>query len=187
MIANNKKLLKPVACILATSLLTTSCIGSFTLFNKLAKWNRRATDSNFLNEFIFILISPAYGIATFVDACVLNSIEFWTGENPLANNIGKTKKIRGKDGIIYAVKYLKSGYEITKPEGDIIYLTYNKNEDSWYMTSKGKETKLIHFNGDGTIKAFLKNGLSINVTPDAYGVYELKQAQAGTSYFLANR
>ena len=169
-----RKELKVAVCLLAGTMLATSCVGSFTMFSKLAKWNRRATDSKFLNELIFIVISPAYAIAG-------------TGDNPMAKNIGKTKNIKGDDGLMYAVKYLKNGYEITRPDGSVFYLTYNKEENNWYMNENGKENKLIHFNENGTIKAFLNNGMTMDVTPDAAGVYELRQAVAGTSYFMATR
>lgn len=105
----------------------------------------------------------------------------------MAKNIGKTKNIKGDDGLMYAVKYLENGYQITRPNGSVYYLTYNKEENNWYLNDEGKETKLIHFNQDGTIKAYLNNGMTINVTPDATGVYELRQAVAGTSYFMAAR
>ena len=66
-----RKGLKVAICLMAGTMLATSCVGSFTMFNKLAKWNKRATDSKFLNELIFIVISPAYAIAGTVDALVL--------------------------------------------------------------------------------------------------------------------
>ena len=55
------------------------------------------------------------------------------------------------------------------------------------MNENGKEKKLIHFNENGTIKAFLNNGMTMDVTPDATGLYELRQAVAGTNYFMATR
>ena len=105
----------------------------------------------------------------------------------MAKNIGKTKNIKGDDCLMYAVKYLKNGYEITRPNGTVFYLTYNKAENNWYMNENGKENKLIHFNENGTIKAFLNNGMTMDVTPNAAGLYELRQAVAGTSYFMAVR
>lgn len=182
-----RKGIKTAICLMAGTMLATSCVGSFTMFNKLAKWNRRATDSKFLNELIFLVISPAYAIAATIDVLILNSIEFWTGDNPMAKNIGKTKNIKGDDGLMYAVKYLENGYEITRPNGSVLLLTYNKEENNWYMNENGKENKLIHFNENGTIKAFLNNGMTMDVTPDATGLYELRQAVAGTSYFMATR
>lgn len=76
--------LKVSAVLLAATLLTSSCVGSFSLFNKLAGWNKEATGNKFLNELIFILISPAYAVCTVADVLVLNTIEFWTGSNPVA-------------------------------------------------------------------------------------------------------
>lgn len=182
-----KKGIQTAACLLAASLAMSSCVGSFALFNKLAKWNKTATDSKILNEILFLVISPAYAFCTIADALVLNSIEFWTGDNPVANRVGKTRSIKGDDGLMYAVKYLENGYQVTKPDGEVYFLTYNKAENNWYINAEGKETKLIHFNGDGTIKAFLNNGLTVDVTPDASGLFELRSAQAGTSYFMAAR
>ncbi len=67
------------------------------------------------------------------------------------------------------------------------YFTYNKQKNTWYMNAEGKEQKIIHFNGDGSVKAFLNNGLTADVTLDANGVYEVRQMQAGTSFFMARR
>ena len=55
------------------------------------------------------------------------------------------------------------------------------------MNAEGKEQKVIHFNGDGSVKAFLNNGLTADVTLDTADVYEVRQLQAGTSYFMARR
>ena len=104
--------LKVSAVLLAATLLTSSCVGSFALFNKLAGWNKQATDNKFLNELIFILISPAYAVCTFADVLVINSIEFWTGSNPMAQRVGETQEITGKDGKLYAVTTLRNGYKV---------------------------------------------------------------------------
>ena len=95
--------IKSMVALLLGATLMSSCVGSFALFNKLAKWNKRATKSKFINEIIFLVISPAYAFCSAADALVLNSIEFWTGKNPLANRVGKTRNIKGDDGLIYAV------------------------------------------------------------------------------------
>ena len=90
--------IKFVAGAMATLLLASSCVGSFSLFNKLSSWNRKATNSKFLNEIIFIVISPVYALAGVADVLLFNSIEFWSGNNPVASNIGKTKQVLGEDG-----------------------------------------------------------------------------------------
>ena len=85
----------------------SSCIGSFGLTNKVLDWNKGATDNKFINELIFLVISPAYAVCSVADLFVLNTIEFWTGDKVVAN-VGKTKNVTGKDGRLYAIKTLFS-------------------------------------------------------------------------------
>ena len=70
-----KNLTKPVIAVLLGALTFSSCIGSFGLTNSVLNWNKRATDTKFVNEIIFVLISPAYAVCAFADLLVLNSIE----------------------------------------------------------------------------------------------------------------
>lgn len=62
---------------LATSMLTSSCIGSFSLFGKMRDWNEQVGDK-FINELVFIAfwIVPVYEVAFMADFFVINSIEF---------------------------------------------------------------------------------------------------------------
>ena len=180
------KHLKVSALFMAAALLTTSCVGSFSLFNRVAKWNMRATNSKFLNEIIFLLISPAYVVCTTVDALVLNTIEFWTGNNPLAQKVGTIQDVLGQDGRYYAVTTLKDGYEIKNPEGETIRFIYDKKTNSWSQIQDGKQTEVFRFNEDGTIQAHLNDGSTIRVTPDAAGLFETRMAVSG-AHFYATR
>lgn len=175
--------LKTMVCLMASGLLFSSCIGSFSLFNHLVQWNKKATNNKMLNELIFIIISPAYAVCSFADALVLNTIEFWSGSNPLASNIGKTQSVMGGDGKMYAVKTLKNGYQITTPEGAVSLFTYNKKKNSWSMTVDGKTTEIFRFNDDGTIQANLSNGQKIHVPVSEEGIYELRMAAGGGLYY----
>ena len=177
------KHLKVSALFMAAALLTTSCVGSFSLFNRVAKWNMRATNSKFLNEIIFLLISPAYVVCTTVDALVLNTIEFWTGNNPLAQKVGTTQDVLGQDGRYYAVTTLKNGYEIKNPEGETIRFIYDKKTNSWSQIQDGKQTEVFRFNEDGTIQAHLNDGSTIRVTPDAAGLFETRMAVSGARFY----
>lgn len=171
-----KKSFKTIACLMAAGILATSCVGSFSLFNRLASWNKTATDNKFINEVLFIVCSPAYAVCGIADALVLNSIEFWTGDNPLASNIGKTQEIKGNDGLMYAVKTLKNGYEITNPDGKVFTYLYDKSTSTWSIENEGIHMDLFKFNADGTIEAYLPNGKSMNITADAAGLFELRMA-----------
>ncbi|MBQ8047608.1 MAG: DUF3332 domain-containing protein [Prevotella sp.] len=177
------KYLKISAILLAATMLSTSCVGSFSLFNKLASWNKTATKSKFLNEIIFLVISPAYGICAVADYLVLNTIEFWSGSNPVTANIGKTVNVLGSDGNYYAVKTLEDGYEITQPNGDMLRLVYNATENSWSKLEDGVMTELFRFNEDGTVKATLPTGEQMDVALNDFGVAQVKDAMSTTTYW----
>ena len=142
--------------LMAGSMLFSSCVGSFGLFNKLAGWNKRATNSKFLNEIIFLFISPAYAVCGVVDVLVLNTIEFWSGSNPMAYKAGKTEQVKGSDGKYYALTYLKDGYRITSPDGQVSELLYNAADDSWVQVKNGARHEIFRFNKDGSIRAKVK-------------------------------
>lgn len=174
-----KNLFNVAVLALAGSITFSSCIGSFGLLNKFCQWEMNATGNHFVNGILGIILLPVAGICSTVDVIVLNTIEFWTGENPIASNVGKTQNIMGSDGIMYAVKTLKNGYEITKPNGEVVMFTYDKKQNAWYMNG----SELIRFNEDGTIQANLQDGRTINVTADEQGLYETRMAVNGGQFF----
>ena len=162
------------------------CIGSFGLTNKVLDWNKGATDNKFINELIFLVISPAYAVCSVADLFVLNTIEFWTGDKVVAN-VGKTKNVTGKDGRLYAIKTLKNGYEITDPEGEKSYFVFDKKNKSWSYSKDGDIRELFSFNEDGSIQACLPNGEKMNVSADEYGLYQVRMAMNGGLYFAMNK
>jgi len=77
-----------LSAVLGLSLMTTSCVGQFGLFNKVLEWNIQTGQNNkWFQEGLFLLLNiiPVYGGALLVDGIVLNSVEFWTGTNPVTN------------------------------------------------------------------------------------------------------
>ena len=77
-----------IALSLAAAFSLTACYGSYSLSQKLYKWNG-TLGNKWLNSCVhFILwVIPVYEICIgLVDGLVLNTVEFWTGSNPLASN-----------------------------------------------------------------------------------------------------
>ena len=183
MIKMKKMKLKTTACLLAAALTLSSCIGSFGLFNKVLDWNK-GLSNKFVNEIVFILISPAYVVCGAVDLLVLNTVEFWSGTNPVAK-VGTVENVWGTDGRQYAVKTLKDGYEVTKPTGEKVLFTYDKKLKSWSMEAEGQERELFRFNDDGTIQATLPDGGKKDLTLDERGVSSLRMAMGDGLYFAA--
>ena len=178
--------LKVAVILLAGSCLFSSCIGSFSLFNKYAAWQRDMTDNKFVNAIVGFLLMPIAGtISLAVDWLVLNTIEFWSGDNPMASNVGKTQKVMGQDGRIYAVKTLKNGYEVTAPDGIVTLFTYNKTENSWSMSQNGFTKEIFRFNEDGQSIKVEMNGETRDFTLNEQGVVDAEFAATDGLYFAA--
>ena len=82
-----KGLINVICVLLLVSMCAMSfgCYGSFNLVKKVYKFNGTVGDK-WVNELVFLVMNivPVYGAATFIDAVILNTIEFWSGTNPLA-------------------------------------------------------------------------------------------------------
>ena len=90
-------------CLVALSLQMTGCFGKFSLTRAMWDFNKNVSGNKFVQWAVFLVmvIVPVYGVGTLVDALVINSIEFWTGNNPVANADGAdstTRVVRLGDG-----------------------------------------------------------------------------------------
>ncbi len=181
-----KKLNVSVAVVLlAGSVMCSSCVGSYSLFNKYAKWQTNMTNNKYVNGIVGFLIGPIVGSVTlFVDHVVLNTIEFWSGNNPIASN---TTTVKGQDGRYYVVKTTKKGYEVKAPTGEVTYFLHDNATDSWSMVQNGVVKEIFRFNPDGTIQANLQNGETITVTNDEAGLNKVQEAVMGEQRFFAAR
>lgn len=79
---------KILAAALATTLVAgsaslTGCLGYNGATKFVGKLNLLIVDNKFLRVGVFWLLSPLYAFATLGDLVVFNSIEFWSGTNPL--------------------------------------------------------------------------------------------------------
>ena len=65
-------------------MVTSGCFGPFNLTRRLYRWNEQV-NGKWEREFMFILLAwvPVYGLAVLGDGVVFNSMEFWTGKNPV--------------------------------------------------------------------------------------------------------
>lgn len=76
-----------VLCVAVLSLHVSGCFGKFSLTRAMWDFNKNISSNKFVQWAVFLVmvIVPVYGIGTLVDALVINSIEFWTGENPVSS------------------------------------------------------------------------------------------------------
>ena len=81
-----------IASAIAAAAMLTGCLGdsnrkadTFACVKTVYKYNTGEISQNkWVNEILFIIPGGiCYGIGGFLDCVVFNSIQFWTGENPL--------------------------------------------------------------------------------------------------------
>ncbi|MBM4337549.1 MAG: DUF3332 family protein [Deltaproteobacteria bacterium] len=81
-------------------LTTTACFGTFPLARKVYRWNASVHSDKWIRWLVFLLINviPVYAGAAILDMVFSNSVEFWTGRNPMAAAPGSTKLVEGPNG-----------------------------------------------------------------------------------------
>jgi hypothetical protein len=151
-----------IAMIAVIGVAITGCYGKFALTKKVYEFNG-SMGNKFVNEAVFLAlcIIPVYEVSAFVDAVVLNLVEFWTGSNPLAlkegdNNIninGKNVKINltGSTATIYD--------DMGRP---LATVNYNESDNTWYSTVNGNTSKLMTV-GTTNVMLYTPTGKIIDV------------------------
>jgi hypothetical protein len=74
-----------LALVLALALPCSGCLGPDNAHNSIRNWNANATEHDWLNEVIFIglTVVPVYGLAYLGDILIFNTIDYWSGDNPI--------------------------------------------------------------------------------------------------------
>lgn len=158
---------------LAASLTLTSCLGSFALTNKVLSWNRQVGDK-FVNEIVFFAmwVLPVYELSMLADVLVINSIEFWSGTNPV---VAEAKIIDGKDAQ-YLVASNSNGYTITNmSDNSVVKFNFDEANNAWSIEANGKEQKLFSYVDDTHINVICPDGNYKTIELNAQGVWAYEQ------------
>lgn len=156
-----------------TALTTQSCIGSFSLTNKVLTWNNQV-GSKFVNELVFFAfwILPVYEVTAIADLLVINSIEFWSGTNPMQ---ASTKIIETDTGR-YLVKCDGKGYDvINEYTGDSIRLDFDEDTQTWSLDNNGADLPLFTFVDANHVRMYDPMGGSTVVELSQTGVMAYQQ------------
>lgn len=164
-----------VAVLCASMLTSTGCIGSFSLTNRLLGWNK-TVGNKFLNELVFFAfwVLPVYEVTGLADLLVLNSIEFWSGNNPV-DVAAADRVVEGSDGK-YIVRPDATGYDIVSmTDGSVMRLDFNAAEQSWNLRTGDDSTMLFAFVDDSHIKLPAQGGRYTVVETSQAGALAYKQ------------
>jgi hypothetical protein len=169
-----KKMKLSVATLLCggSMMLMSSCLGSFSLFHKVLKWNNDVSNNKWVNELLFfaLCIVPVYEFSWFLDSILFNSLEFWTGNSPMA---GVDATIKGEKGE-YHVKSSDKGYHVELlGSNEAMDLLFDTATGTWTMAKDGKSVKLVQF-VDGNAKVY-------------FGATEVNANMKNTLHLLAAR
>lgn len=134
------------------------CFGKFNLTRKVYDINSQVSDK-FLRSAVtwaFIII-PVYGISALLDFVLFNTIEFWTGKNPIAEAEKeffyaykddlfyiKAKKIKS-DEIVYKIRHYKG--EVLSDTLEIKWDLANGKSTGLYKTNNKTVSYLADENG----------------------------------------
>ncbi len=181
-----KHLVVATVIALSASMMMQSCIGSFALFNKVKNWNEHVGDK-FVNEIVFVAmwILPVYELCFTADLLVLNSIEFWSGENPALAQ-AETKVIDGKDAQ-YLVARNETGYTITNmTTKQVTRFNFDAKDNSWSLENNGQEVKLFTFVDANHVDVLTRDGSYTRVELSQAGVlaYQELVGFGGTAFAL---
>ena len=170
-----KKLIIPVAILLISSLSFQSCIGSFSLTNKVLTWNKNV-NNKFVNELVFFVfwVLPVYEVTALADLLVINSIEFWSGNKPLeANN----RIIETQEGN-YQIFADETGYRIKTPNGELMCFDFDIKTQTWSFNKGGNDkTDFLKFIDDNHIQVIDQSGEFVDVELSDRGVAKFTSSQ----------
>jgi hypothetical protein len=129
-------------------LATAGCIGNFALTRKVYQFNREVDSNKWIQWLAFLVLNvvPVYSFAVLIDAIFANSVEFWTGDNPVTTTGGDaaTKVVHGPGGEIVRMTRLSPGVmdvELTAPDGSKRELTLALEHDT--VAAYGRDGSLI--------------------------------------------
>lgn len=159
---------------LAATMPLTSCIGNFTLTKRLLNWNQNI-GGKFANEVVFFCFSciiPAYEVTAVIDFFILNSIEFWSGTDPMAQS---TKAIDTDHGR-YLIACDGTGYDITAPDGNVTRLNFHADSQTWALETAEGELPFMTFVDPHHVKVLTPEGTMTPVELSEQGVLAYRQA-----------
>jgi hypothetical protein len=99
---------------------------------------------------VFFIV-PVYEIAGFIDFCILNVIEFWTGKDPLAMQPGEKEiQLVELEGKTYEITATQNRFDIKQVNSDAaISMIFNTEQNAWYVqTADGQNIKVAEFSGE---------------------------------------
>jgi len=135
----------------ASTLALSGCFGSFGASRWLWGWNDEMSGSKWIKWLVFfgLCIIPVYELFVIADALVINSVEFWTGSNPVKGATdGRTiTRVATADPNTLRIEVRRSG----RIE-HVIYCQRRSDGSLQLSDASGKVLSLVQEQGDGSLE-----------------------------------
>ena len=160
----------------AAPTLTSCYVGSFGCLNKMLEWNENMTDNRYISALIAVLVGPIeVMVGGFLDIVVFNTMEFWTGSNPMA----ATQIVQGQDGLLYAIApNSEGGYIVTcqQTSAQVEYL-FDAQTHAWSLRHHGETLPLFSLTSptEAVVSVHGSND-QLTISLDEQGILALESA-----------
>ena len=150
-----KRLSILVISILLVLSMGTGCIGNFGLSGKVRAFNLDVSPDRWGREIVFVVlyVIPVYPFAGFLDILVFNSIEFWTGKNPIDGSASVTPiamdEWTTEDGTKVTMKGLPDNsidVNVVRPNGDTSFFNLTRTDEG--VTARDEAGNIIVSSAD---------------------------------------
>ncbi|MCB5259955.1 MAG: DUF3332 domain-containing protein [Candidatus Cloacimonetes bacterium] len=143
------RIVKLVSMALVAIILTVGvagCFGNFAATRKVYEFNE-SFGNKWMNQIMFWVLSfvPVYNVAAFADVVLFNTIEFWTGSNPIAMGPNEEViKYANQDGknLRITIRQNEIRVEDVDNPAEELELSYKPLERSWYYHSDSGMVKI---------------------------------------------
>jgi Domain of unknown function (DUF3332) len=124
-------------------LATSGCFGTFQLTRKVYQFNRTVSPDKWVREiaFLVMIFVPIYGFASLFDAVLFNSVEFWTGSNPVLASDGASQTLETADGtaVLTRVDANTLDVRVTRSDGEASRFQVTREGDGFIAQSPAGE------------------------------------------------
>ena len=171
-----RRMLRTVSDLLALGLFVGGCYGPFNLTRRLYQWNGQVGDT-WEKEIVFLLLAltPVYGLTVAGDAIVFNSMEFWTGKNPVdapskRSDVPQTKRI------VQGTEEALLTYTPTGEGANLLVQQFHQGQPAGTLRIRQHDGMTEGRNGEGKLM------MTAQALPDGGVVIRDGQGKSVTSY-----
>ena len=164
---------KIIVAAVLTSLIMSSCMGSFNLTNQVYDWNKDI-GSKFANEVVFVALLPAYTFCLTVDLFIINSIEFWNDGDAFAMKSGDIREVE-HNGIAYKITKKRTSFKVEQVDDQSVFaeFSYDRMKKSWRLKSDNYNEEILRFLDDNKVEVSIPNSKKQVFDINEQGIAEL--------------